>query len=383
MSSMNRSQCPMHQMSFPCTFRETSNPASTNVNELQPGDISLVAALGDSVIGSTGANAPNLFKSREQYRGVSFAVGSAETWRTVTTIPNFLRVFNPKLVGGSINVGGEFDKGSNLNLASPGATSVSLIEQAKRLVKLLSNPYDMKKWKLVTILIGHNDVCTHPCNTTYTAFDASPVPYRKRVAQALDMLRDHLPNTFVNFVPVLDLNFTFDMFDKPPFCYLAHSYVCPCLFGGFGGTPLSRGAMERLLKGYMDEMYKLINSGRYERDDFTVVIQPAFTEIGLFTNKSPKTGKQVPDYSFFAPDCLHPSQKLHSLMARALWNNMLSPVGQKATSWSRDPPFLCPSTSSPYLATRLNSASADVPAMQSDYAAYMEAVTSNRVTCYI
>lgn len=53
-----------------------------------------------------------------------------------------------------------------------------------------------------------------------------------------------------------------DMFDKPPFCYLAHSYVCPCLFGGFGGTPLSRGAMERLLKGYMDEMYKLINSGR-------------------------------------------------------------------------------------------------------------------------
>ena len=75
------------------------------------------AAAGDSVIGSTGANAPNLFKTREQYRGVSFAVGSAETWRTVTTIPNFLRVFNPKLVGGSINVGGEFDKGSNLNLA--------------------------------------------------------------------------------------------------------------------------------------------------------------------------------------------------------------------------------------------------------------------------
>lgn len=89
---------------------------------------------------------------------------------------------------------------------------MSLIEQAKRLVKLLSNPYDMKKWKLVTILIGHNDVCTHPCNTTYTAFDASPVPYRMRVAQALDMLRDHLPNTFVNFVPVLDLNFTFVSF---------------------------------------------------------------------------------------------------------------------------------------------------------------------------
>ena len=72
---------------------------------------------GDSVIGSTGANAPNLFKSREQYRGVSFAIGASETWCTVATLPNFLRVFNPNLVGGSVNTGGEFDAGSNLNLA--------------------------------------------------------------------------------------------------------------------------------------------------------------------------------------------------------------------------------------------------------------------------
>ena len=39
-------------------------------------------------------------------------------------------------------------------------------------------------------------------------------------------------------------------------------------------------------------------------------------------------------------------------LPRALWNNMLSPEGQKATSWSRSPPFLCPSPESPYLATR-------------------------------
>ena len=103
-----------------------------SVNKLQPGDIEIVAALGeseevteddtddgagDSVIGATGAKAPNIFHSREQYRGVSFAIGGAETWHTVSTIPNFLRVFNPYLVGGSVNIGGEFDKGSNLNLA--------------------------------------------------------------------------------------------------------------------------------------------------------------------------------------------------------------------------------------------------------------------------
>ena len=29
-----------------------------------------------------------------------------------------------------------------------------------------------------------------------------------RVAQALDMLRDELPNTFVNFVPLIDITIT-------------------------------------------------------------------------------------------------------------------------------------------------------------------------------
>lgn len=29
------------------------------------------------------------------------------------------------------------------------------------------------------------------------------------------------------------------------------------------------------------------------------------------------------DASFFTPDCLYPSQKFHSQLARALWNNMV------------------------------------------------------------
>ena len=59
--------------------------------------------------------------------------------------------------------------------------------------------------------MGHNDVCTHPCNTSYTAFDASPRPYMERLARALDMLRDNLPNTFVNLLPVLDITIATDM----------------------------------------------------------------------------------------------------------------------------------------------------------------------------
>ena len=153
-------------------------------------------------------------------------------------------------------------------LSSPGATSQTLLEQAKTLVKFLDNDRDRDKWKMVTILMGHNDICTHPCNTSYTAFDASPPFYMKRIAEALDILRDQLPKTFVNFLPVLDITITLDMYDKHPFCHIGHSWVCPCLFdgppfNGFGGKALTRYQMKHLLSGYMDQMYHLVNSGRY------------------------------------------------------------------------------------------------------------------------
>ena len=48
---------------------------------------------------------------------MSFAIGGLESWRSVTTLPNILKVFNPNIVGGSVNVGGEFERGTNLNLA--------------------------------------------------------------------------------------------------------------------------------------------------------------------------------------------------------------------------------------------------------------------------
>ena len=64
-------------------------------------------------------------------------------------------------------------------------------------------------------------------------------------------------------------------------------------------------------------MYKLVGSGRYERETFTAVVQPAFTDLDLFYKQPRDLGQTPPvDYSYFAPDCLHPSQKLHALMAR-------------------------------------------------------------------
>jgi len=383
MPTADREQCKMDGADFPCTYRGYPGKITKNVNNLRPRDIDVVAALGDSVIGSTGALAENIFHTQTEYRGVSFAIGARETWKTVMTLPNIIREFNPSLVGGSTNVGTVDQRGSNLNLAVPGADSLSILEQARQLVLMLNTTEYREKWKLVTIQIGHNDICTHPCNTTYTRFDASPPLYGKRLQKALDYLRDHLPRTFVNFVPLIDVTFTENVKNLSPSCVFAVPYVCPCLHGGFGGNPLTRKEMTDLQNGYIDVIYKLVNSNRYEKDDFTVVIQPAFTRINLFTKFSRKYNKQIPDLTYFGPDCLHPSQKLHALMARALWNNMLSPEGSKQMSWSRSPPFLCPTPSSPYLATRLNSNSINTTDMSSDFAKYMRVVVQKRLKCYI
>ena len=47
-----------------------------SVNKLRPGDIEIIASLGDSIIGATGGDADNLFHAREQFRGISFASGA-------------------------------------------------------------------------------------------------------------------------------------------------------------------------------------------------------------------------------------------------------------------------------------------------------------------
>jgi hypothetical protein len=48
---------------------------------------------------------------------------------------------------------------------------------------------------------------------------------------------------------------------------------------------------------------------------------------------------------------------IHAIsVARAIWNNLLEPVGAKSSTFSPSSPFLCPTDDQPYLATAKNSA---------------------------
>lgn len=60
---------------------------------------------------------------------------------------------------------------------------------------------------------------------------------------------------------------------------------------------------------------------RYEQTHLGHHFLPWNVNIHLHYFSSRKDGR--PDRSYFAPDCFHLSQKAHTLMARALWNNMV------------------------------------------------------------
>ncbi|RXM37306.1 Phospholipase B1, membrane-associated [Acipenser ruthenus] len=98
---------------------------------------------------------------------------------------------------------------------------------------------------------------------------------------------------------------------------------------------------------------ELVESGRYDtRDDFTVVLQPFFREVQI-----PLLPDGRPDSSYFTADCFHLSQKTQSQIARALWNNMLQPVGNKSTfqNLTTAVSLSCPTQADPFLRTYKNS----------------------------
>ena len=44
-------------------------------------------------------------------------------------------------------------------------------------------------------------------------------------------------------------------------------------------------------------------------------------------------------------DCFHPSLIAHQNMAKALWNNMITPAAQKRDYFDYTEPFVCPTNS--------------------------------------
>lgn len=59
---------------------------------MRPGDIDVIAAMGDSLTAGAGLYATNLLEVLVENRGASAFIGGQGTWRTHLTLPNILKV---------------------------------------------------------------------------------------------------------------------------------------------------------------------------------------------------------------------------------------------------------------------------------------------------
>lgn len=206
-----------------------SKTVPTNVHLLTPGDIDVVAALGDSLTVGLNANARSLFQIGSEDRGVSWSIGGQDTWRQVLTLPNILKEYNPKLYGYSLN--DPPGRISGFNFAVSSSMSAQTVNQAKHLVARLTNDRHVdvqNHWKLITYMTGGNDFCSGICRQHDTNVILNNAA--RDLITTLRILKASLPRTLVNVVLPPNVDILTKLKGAPLQCGIIHTFACPCLF---------------------------------------------------------------------------------------------------------------------------------------------------------
>lgn len=75
------------------------------MHRLRPGDIDIVAGMGDSLTAGNGIVANNLLHVIHENRGMVWSIGGQGNWLQYVTFPNLLKEYNPKLYGYALKDG--------------------------------------------------------------------------------------------------------------------------------------------------------------------------------------------------------------------------------------------------------------------------------------
>lgn len=301
-------------------------PADTNdVNNLRPGNIKVVMAMGDSITAGMSAKDTNVLSLKE-YRGLAYSIGGDPG---VTTLPNLLSPFLPSgyPIGFSTGIGSRTSAGNGLNAAVSGAINSDMLGQAQWLVQQLkaNNKINMTgDWKLLTIWIGSNNLCDVCDNSGYNGDN-----FQSQVTSALEYLYANVPRLFVNLVANLEISTMYNI--NSGACSLLHMIACGCV-----GTSNanSRALVASTGKDYQARAFAIAKNFNGRSNSFAVVVQPFLVQT-VITERS----------QLSAADCFHPSAPSHAVAAVALWNNILTPAASKKTQWNPNDVPICPTTS--------------------------------------
>jgi len=293
--------------------------------------------LGDSITAGFGMD--GLSGNFNEYRGQSWALGADNN---ATTVYNYFKQFSPQLQGGSVGKHEvEFCYGpvcppfqyrpelDVLNAAQSGAMISDLpTHEMDYLLKILQDnkKIDIKNdWKMLTVLIGANDLCASCTNGTIR----SPDEYEVHLRTTLERVRLNIPRTFVNLVELLNISQVYTLSLATPYCKDVHRVVfieCSCAFEDGKNGDARRLEMDTIGQQYNERLRKVAADYKSRNyTDFAVVDQPAGRDTAI---------SQFPTDFLSTLDCFHPSLTAHRLMANALWNSILTPAAKKQTAMS-------------------------------------------------
>jgi len=264
-----------------------------------------------------------------EWRGLVFSAGgdkyeSEFSTDPAMTIPNYLKHYNPNLVGDATGTTIPLAKGSGLNGAVSMAKVEDLPDQVNYLVTQLRTTYKdqvdfNKDWKLLTIFIGANNLCGS-CDWNRT--NSFPAFFENQLRSVLQQVKDSIPRVFVSLVTIFNISGVWDAGMTKEYCILlwdVDKHECGCLTTG---DKKDRDAMDWHSMAFNQIQEKLAKEfDSQNNDSFTVVVQPGVSgiPIGVFGEKY-----------LSLLDCFHPSVYADAAFTYAIWNNMMEPQGQKS-----------------------------------------------------
>ncbi|KAL1918571.1 uncharacterized protein VTP21DRAFT_2593 [Calcarisporiella thermophila] len=295
-----------------------------DVRRLRPQDIGAVLSFGDSITAGFAMSSGHIpFVQILEERGKVFSIGGDSGQ---LTLPNILRLYNPKLTGMSTDVTLPLATGNELNSAISGATSKILNKEIDRAVSLLNGKYRAIKnqWKMITLLIGPNDVCGIISNT-------NPIEYGKNVRAAVERIRTDIGKAFVNLVGVLDVTQVHSAAQSDLYCAIymnTFPIECP------NAVPSKAPATRQRIAEYNAQLAQIADDYQAKNySDFYVSVQPAF-EKAVFD----KYGQGF----LSGLDCFHPNVCANKAFAVGLWKNLFEPKGKKSTLYPENATIYCP-----------------------------------------
>jgi len=329
-----------------CPLVPVHTPA--NVTDLHPNNIKVVMALGDSITAAFGVHGAS--GGLVEARGQSWSIGMDPG---AITAANFIKYFNPNVTGGS--VGSHLTelcygplcppfqykpKEDLLNSAQSGAMISDLVtHEVDYLVRQVKDHKGInikQDWKLLTILIGANDLCA-AC--TFAEHFLDPDEFEKHLTNTLNNVRKELPRTLVQIAEMFNLSQVYDLSLKSSVCKDIHRAVfieCDCVFAP--GASKTRQEIDEYAQLYNERSRKVAAYFQSLNDpQFTVVTQPFGRDTSLAT---------FPIDALSTLDCFHPSLSTHQAMAINLWNNMLTPSSKKLTKIDLNATPMCPTANS-------------------------------------